>query len=75
MNIDNIEGIKDLTHADGRLDFVLCRTCKNCPNVSISVDEPNVTLGGDHEGYSIWTKQQFLDLISFAKSGVFDEFI
>ena len=45
------------------MKMTFCATCKNCPSVDIHKDLNNVILGGKDEGFSVWTKDQFIEFI------------
>mgnify|MGYP003134536391 CR=1 FL=1 len=64
-NLDSSRGTK----------ITFCKTCKTCPSINIHKDIDNVVLGGDDEGFSIWTKEQFKEMAEEIKKGTFDEFI
>lgn len=68
-------GIKNFKRDENSLSMTMCRTCKTCPDVRITKDSDEVMLGGEDEGYSYWTKQQFTDMINAAKEGLFDDFL
>ena len=57
------------------VQMTLCKTCKTCPSVSIHEDLENVILGGKEEGFTIWKKGHFKDLIDEIKAGKFDRFV
>ena len=64
-NIDSSRG----TH------IVFCKTWKTCPSINIHKDVDNVVLGGEDEGFSIWTKEQFKEMVEEIKKGKFDDYI
>ncbi|MAG52432.1 MAG: hypothetical protein CMH62_00545 [Nanoarchaeota archaeon] len=64
-NLDSSRGI----------NIVFCKTCKTCPAINIHKDVDNVVLGGEDEGFSIWTKDQFKEMVEEIKKGKFDEYI
>ena len=55
--------------------ITFCKTCKTCPSINIHKDIDNVILGGEDEGFSIWTKEQFKEMVEEIKKGKFDEYI
>jgi hypothetical protein len=57
------------------MNIVFCKTCKTCPSVNIHKDIDTVVLGGDDEGFSVWTKDQFKEMVEEIKKGKFDEYI
>ena len=64
-NLDSSRGMK----------ITFCKTCKTCPSVNIHKDIDTVILGGDDEGFSTWTKEQFKEMVEEIKNGKFDEYI
>ena len=44
---------------ENSLHITFCKTCKTCPAVDISIDKDIVIIGGDDEGYTEFTKEQF----------------
>jgi hypothetical protein len=65
---------RNLDSARG-MNIVFCKTCKSCPAVNIHKDIDTVVLGGDDEGFSTWTKEQFKEMVEHIKNGKFDEYI
>ena len=68
------------THFDGMSEAkgmkrTFCKTCKTCPSVSIHENLDKVILGGKEEGYTVWEKGHFKDMVEDIKSGMFDKFI
>ena len=59
---------------DGELKITFCRTCRTCPSVEIKVDSDEVIIGGEKEGISTFSKDEFGMLIDAAKKGVFDKY-
>ena len=66
---------RNINPQDG-IDMVMCGkgSCK-CPSVNIHKELENVILGGEEEGYSTWTKEQFKIMVKEIKKGKFDEYI
>ena len=60
---------------ENNLHITFCKTCKTCPAVDISKDKDIVVIGGDEEGYTKFTKEQFELFVQEVKKGVFDEYI
>ena len=57
------------------VNVTMCRTCKTCPSINIHKDLDKVILGGEDEGFSIWTKEQFEIMVEEIKKGTFDGYI
>ena len=66
---------RNLPSEDG-INMVMCGkgSCK-CPSVNIHKALDNVILGGEEEGFSVWTKEQFKIMADNIKKGKFDEYI
>jgi len=66
---------RNLPTEDG-ISLVMCGkgSCK-CPEVNVHKALNNVILGGEEEGYSVWTKEQFKIMVEHIKNGKFDEYI
>lgn len=58
-----------------KIDITFCSTCQNCPSIILDKDVDHVMIGGEEEGWSKWTKEQFENMVNTIKSGVFDEHI
>ncbi len=56
------------------LNVTFCATCDKCPSVVITKDFDTVILGGQEEGFSEWTKEQFKEMVETAKEGLYDEY-
>lgn len=52
-----------------------CRTCKTCPSISIHEELDTVVLGGKEEGFTVWEKGHFKDMVEDIKAGMFDKFL
>ena len=70
-----LEGIKNFKDDGNSMSFTLCRTCRTCPEVFISQDSDEVTLGSEVEGVSVWTKESFTDFVAVVKEGAFDKYL
>lgn len=67
-------------HFDGMpetkgMQRTFCKTCKTCPSISIHEDLEKVILGGQEEGFTVWEKGHFKDMVEDIKAGMFDKFI
>ena len=60
---------------ENSLHITFCKTCKTCPAVDISTDRDIVVIGGDDEGYTEFTKEQFELFVTEVKKGAFDKYI
>lgn len=65
-----------MKETDNSLEITLCGkgSCK-CPAIDIHTDRDDVIIGGDDEGFTTFTKEQFELLVNEVKNGRFDKFI
>ena len=57
------------------INMTFCATCKKCPSILIEKDNDEITIGGKKEGYTKFTKEQFLLFVEQIKKGTFDGYI
>ena len=57
------------------INMTFCATCKKCPSIHIEKDSNEITIGGKKEGYTKFTKEQFLLFVDQIKKGTFDGYI
>ena len=57
------------------INMTFCATCKKCPSIHIEKNSNEITIGGKKEGYTKFTKEQFLLFVEQIKKGIFDEYI
>ena len=71
MNDEQIEGFEE-----DSLNMVFCgaKGCK-CPAINIHKDLDNVILGGEDEGFTVFTKEQFKIFMDKIKEGTFDQYV
>ena len=75
MDFKNINGLKNVTVTNKRAEMTFCANCKTCPAIDISVDSDKVIVGGDDEGYTEFTKEQFALFTKVVKKGTFDKYL
>ena len=75
MNLENTKGLKNVSVSDNRAEMTFCANCKSCPAIDISADSDRVVVGGDDEGYTEFTKEQFALFMDVVKSGTFDKYL
>ena len=75
MDFKNINGLKNVTVTNKRAEMTFCANCKTCPAIDISVDSDKVIVGGDKEGYTEFTKEQFALFTKVVKEGTFDKYL
>tara|TARA_R110002050_G_scaffold173168_2_gene305302 strand:+ start:465 stop:692 length:228 start_codon:yes stop_codon:yes gene_type:complete len=75
MDFENINGLKNVTVTNKRAEMTFCANCKSCPAIDISVDSDKVIVGGDDEGYTEFTKEQFALFTKVVKEGAFDKYL
>ena len=57
------------------INMTFCATCKKCHSIHIEKDSNEIIIGGKKEGYTKFTKEQFLLFVEQIKKGIFDEYI
>jgi hypothetical protein len=75
MDIENLEGLKDVNVTEYGVEITFCANCKSCPAIDISTDSDKVVIGGKDEGYTEFTKEQFALFMDVVKSGTFDKYL
>lgn len=75
MDFKKIEGLKNVTVTDNRAEMTFCASCKTCPAIDISADSDKVVVGGEEEGYTEFTKEQFALFMDVVKKGAFDKYL
>ena len=75
MNLENFDGLKNVSVSNGRSQMTFCANCKSCPAIDISTESDKVVVGGDEEGYTFFTKEQFKLFTDVVKSGAFDKYM
>ena len=57
------------------INMTFCASCKKCPSIHIEKDSDIITIGGKEEGYTKFTKEQFILFIEQIKKGTFDGYV
>jgi len=70
-----LEGLKNVKISTMRTQMTFCASCKSCPAIDISHNSDTVKVGGEDEGYTHFTKEQFALFMETIKKGAFDKFI
>ena len=67
----------DLKHEIGesRIAITFCKPNSCCPSIVIDKNNDNVVIGGEDEGYTTFTKEQFQMFLEEAKHGTFDTYL
>ena len=68
------KGLKNVVVTDKRTQMTFCASCKSCPAIDISTESDKVIVGGEDEGYTEFTKDQFELFVKTVKEGAFDRF-
>ena len=53
------KGLKNVKVSAHRSQMTFCASCKSCPAIDISKESDKVVVGGEDEGYTEFTKEQF----------------
>ena len=69
-----LEGLKNVKVTAHRSQMTFCASCKSCPAIDISTESDKVVVGGEDEGYTEFTKEQFELFCKTVKGGAFDRF-
>ena len=70
-----MNGIKNRVVTEDTIQMTFCANCKNCPAVDMTLESNEVIVGGEEEGFTSFTKEQFKLFIEEAKAGTFDEML
>ena len=68
-------GLKNVKLTETRAQMTFCSSCKTCPSIDISTESDKVVIGGDDEGYTEFTKDQFELFMNQIKKGTFDKYL
>ena len=71
----NIDGLKNVKISSQRTQMTFCASCKSCPAIDISTGSNKVIVGGEDEGYTEFTKDQFELFMNQIKKGTFDKYL
>ena len=64
-----LEGLKNVKVTAHRSQMTFCASCKSCPAIDISTESDKVIVGGEDEGYTEFTKDQFELFVKTIKDG------
>ena len=70
-----LEGLKNVKITARRTQMTFCASCKSCPAIDISTESDKVVIGGEDEGYTEFTKDQFALFIKTIKAGAYDKYL
>ena len=70
-----MKGLKNVIVTDQRAQITFCASCRTCPAIDISKDSNKVIVGGDDEGYTEFTKDQFALFVKTVKEGIYDKYL
>ena len=69
---------KDLPHSitPERLEITFCGKGKcKCPSIDMDLNHDKIIIGGEKEGYTEFTKEEFSLFMEEVKSGTFDKYL
>jgi len=69
---------KELPHkiTDERIDITFCGKGKcKCPSIDMDLNRDKIIIGGDTDGYTEFTKEEFKLFMDEIKSGTFDKYM
>lgn len=58
-----------------RIAITFCKQGSCCPSIELDKNQDNVIIGGEKEGYTKFTKEQFKMFLEEAKHGTFDDYL
>ena len=70
-----MKGLKNICITDTSTQMTFCASCKTCPAINISDDSDKVIVGGEKEGYTEFTKEQFALFVRTIKKGMYDRYL
>tara|TARA_R110000787_G_scaffold16165_1_gene49354 strand:- start:259 stop:483 length:225 start_codon:yes stop_codon:yes gene_type:complete len=69
---------KNLPHniTNDRIEITFCGKGKcKCPSIKVDLNQDKIIIGGEEEGYTHFTKNEFELFVSEVKAGTFDKYI
>lgn len=69
---------KDLPHTitEGRIEITFCGTGKcKCPSINMDINSDKIIIGGEKEGYTSFTKEEFELFCKEIKAGTFEKYM
>ena len=69
---------KDLPHnlTTERIEITFCGKGKcKCPSIDMDLNRDKIIIGGEKEGYTEFTKEEFELLVNEIKAGTFDKYM
>ena len=69
---------KDLPHTfnNERIEITFCGKGKcKCPSINMDINKDKIIIGGEEEGYTEFTKEEFKLFMNEIKDGTFDNYI
>ena len=69
---------KDLPHkiTDEKIDITFCGKGKcKCPSIEMDLNSDKVIIGGEDEGYTQFTQNEFKLFVNEVKAGTFDKYM
>ena len=59
-----------------RLEITFCGKGKcKCPSINLDINRDKIIIGGEEEGYTEFTKEEFKLFLSEVKAGTFDKYM
>ena len=69
---------KELPHTfnNERIEITFCGKGKcKCPSINMDINKDKIVIGGEEEGYTEFTKEEFKLFMNEIKEGTFDKYI
>jgi hypothetical protein len=58
-----------------RIQITFCKPNSCCPSITLDKNENDIIIGGEEEGYTKFTKEQFKMFVEEVKHGTFDTYL
>ena len=60
---------------ENRIEITFCKPGSCCPSITVDKNNDNIVIGGEKEGFTNFTKEQFKMFLEEAKQGTFDAYL
>lgn len=71
MKNENLKHVQN----ESRIAVTFCKPNSCCPSIIVDKNDDIVVIGGDDEGFTKFTKEQFKMFLDEAKHGTFDTYL
>lgn len=60
---------------ESRISITFCKPNSCCPSIEVDKNSDNIVIGGEDEGFTTFTKEQFQMFVEEVKHGTFDKYM